>query len=162
MVENAEAGRNKFQVGSGKILFDFIYVGNAASAHILASEVLLNEATFPSKTVAALGVAGEAFFITNDDPIPFRYFVRAIGSAAGHPVKPQDVWVIPKSVGLSMALIAEWIIWISSLGKSRSTMTRSGIRYSCLTRTYCIDKAKTRLGYKPRVSMEDGIKRGVD
>lgn len=162
MAENAEAGRNKFQVGSGKNLFDFTYVGNAASAHILASEALLNEATYPSNTAAALGVAGEAFFITNDNPMPFWDFVRAIGSAAGHPVKPQDVWVIPKPVGLSMALIAEWIIWISSFGKSRSTMTRSGIRYSCLTRTYCIDKAKKKLGYEPRVSMEEGIKRGVD
>ena len=164
MVENAEAGRNKFQVGSGKNLFDFTYVGNAASAHILASEALLKEAAnSPSKTAAAApGVAGEAFFITNDNPMPFWDFVRAIGSAAGHPVKPQDVWVISESVGLSIAWIAEWIIWISSLGKSRSTMTRSGIRYSCLTRTYRIDKAKTRLGYRPEVSMEDGIKRGVD
>ena len=162
MVENAEAGRNKFQVGSGQNRFDFTYVGNAASAHILASEALLNEATFPSQTAAALGVAGEAFFITNDNPMPFWDFVRAIGSAAGRSVQPQDVWIIPESVGLSMALIAEWIIWIWLFGKSRSTMTRSGIRYSCLTRTYCIDKAKTRLGYKPSVSMEDGIKRGVD
>ncbi|KAI4152833.1 MAG: hypothetical protein L6R39_001728 [Caloplaca ligustica] len=93
--------------------------------------------------------------------MPIWDFVRAIGQAAGHPVNRRDVWVLPKKVGLAIALIVDWVVWLLSLGKQRSTMNRAGIRYSCLTRTYRIDKAKERLGYKPSVSIEEGIWRGV-
>ena len=154
MIENAESGKNKFQIGSGENLFDWTYVGNAARAHLLAADALLDGASSSQ-------VAGEAFFITNDDPMPFWDFVRAIGAAAGFPVDKKDVWVIPRSVGLTMATIAEWVVWAMSLGKQKSTMTRGGIRYSCLTRTYRIEKLKTRLGYKPAVTISEGIKRGV-
>ena len=159
MIENAESGKNKFQIGSGENLFDWTYVGNAARAHLLAAEALLNEAS--SSHTGSSSIAGEAFFITNDEPMPFWDFVRAIGEAAGFPVNKKDIWVIPRSVGLTMATIAEWIVWTMSLGKQKSTMTRGGIRYSCLTRTYRIEKAKARLGYKPAVTIREGIKRGV-
>lgn len=161
MIENAQAGKNKFQVGSGGNLFDWTYVGNVASAHILASEALLTAAASPTKQTGPQ-VAGEAFFITNGDPMPFWDFVRAIGEAAGYPVKKEDVWVIPRALGLVMAFIAEWFVWLLSFGKQYSTMTRAGIRYSCLTRTYSIEKARTRLGYNPKVDMKEGIRRGVD
>lgn len=159
MIENAESGKNRYQIGSGKNLFDWTYVGNAARAHILASEKLLlasssSEAILPR-------IDGESFFITNGEPMPFWDFVRAIGKEAGFPVHSKDVWVIPKSVGLALAMIVEWIVWAMSLGKQKSTMTRGGIRYSCLTRTYRIDKAKARLGYNPTVDMKEGIRRGV-
>ncbi|KAI4261643.1 MAG: hypothetical protein L6R42_003159 [Xanthoria sp. 1 TBL-2021] len=160
MIENAQSGKNKYQVGSGKNLFDWTYVANAASAHILASEALLTAAS-SAKTIGPQ-VAGEAFFITNGDPMPFWDFVRAIGEAAGYPVRKKDVWVIPKGLGLAMALIAEWFVWLLSFGKQTSTMNRAGIRYSCLTRTYTIEKARTRLGYNPKVDMKEGIRRGVD
>lgn len=160
MIENAQAGKNKYQVGSGENLFDWTYVANAASAHLLASEALLT-ATSSDKS-SGPQVAGEAFFITNGDPMPFWDFVRAIGEAAGHPVRKEDVWVIPQGLGLAMALIAEWIVWLLSFGKQTSTMNRAGIRYSCLTRTYCIDKARTRLGYNPKVDMKEGIRRSAD
>lgn len=65
MIENAQAGKNKFQVGPGKNFFDWTYVANAASAHILASGKLLTAATASDPTNSS--VAGEAFFITNGD-----------------------------------------------------------------------------------------------
>lgn len=161
MIENAEAGKNRFQVGSGTNLFDWSYVGNVARAHILAAEALLLRSSSVSGTDLPR-VDGEAFFITNGDPMPFWDFVRAIGDAAGFPVDRKDVWVIPKQVGLALATIVEWIVWAISFGMQTSTMTRGGIRYSCLTRTYRIDKARARLGYTPTVDMKEGIRRGVD
>ncbi|KAL8650811.1 MAG: hypothetical protein Q9210_003609 [Variospora velana] len=160
IIEHAQAGKNKFQVGSGENLFDWTYVANAASAHILASEALLTAAA--SAKTTGPQVAGEAFFITNGDPMPFWDFVRAVGEAAGYAVKKEDVWVIPKCLGLTMALVAEWFVWLLSFGKQNSTTNRAGIRYSCLTRTYSIEKARTRLGYNPKVDMKEGIRRGVD
>jgi sterol-4alpha-carboxylate 3-dehydrogenase (decarboxylating) len=38
-------------------------------------------------------------------------------------------------------------------------MNRVAIRYSSMTRTYRIDKAKKVLGYKPRVTLREGIQR---
>lgn len=135
-------------------------MANAASAHLLASEALLIE-TSPVES-ARPRIAGEAFFITNGDPMPFWDFVRALGEAAGYPVRKEDVWVIPQGLGLAMALIAEWIVWLLSFGKQTSTMNRAGIRYSCLTRTYSIDKVRTMLGYNPKVDMKEGIRRSAD
>ncbi|KAL8679320.1 MAG: hypothetical protein Q9224_007047, partial [Gallowayella concinna] len=80
MIENVLPGKNKYQVDSGKSLFDWIYVANAASAHILASEALL---TAISCETDQPPISGEAFFITNGDPMPLWGFVGAIGEAAG-------------------------------------------------------------------------------
>jgi len=161
MIENAQTGKNRFQIGSGKNLFDWTYVGNVARTHILAAEALLFRSSSVSGTTLPR-VDGEAFFITNGDPMPFWDFVRAIGDAAGFPVDRKDAWVIPQHVGLALAMLVEWIVWATSLGKQASTMTPGGIRYSCLTRTYRIDKARTRLGYNPTVDMNEGIRRGFD
>ena len=159
LIRNAKSGKNKFQIGSGQNLFDWTYVGNAARAHILAAEAVLSTPHFSDTTNSR--VDGEAFFITNGEPMPFWEFVRAIGEEAGFPVSQKDVWVVPKIVGLAIAWIVEWTVWTMSLGKQRSTTTRQGIRYSCLTRTYRIDKAKERLGYNPTVDMKEGISRAV-
>ena len=94
--------------------------------------------------------------------MPFWDFVRAIGEAAGFSVNRKNVWVILKGVGLALAMVVEWIVWATSFGKQKSTMTRGGIRYSCLTRTYRIDKAREGLGYSQTVTIHEGIKRGVD
>jgi len=90
MIENAEAGKNRFQIGSGDNLFDWTYVGNVARAHILAAKVLLLQSSSASRTTLPR-VDGEAFFITNGDPMPFWDFVRAIGDAAGFPVNRKDL-----------------------------------------------------------------------
>lgn len=160
-VEAARAGKFRFQMGDGRNLFDFTYVGNVAHAHIVAAEALLRRAD-ESETPASSGrVDGQAFFITNDEPRPFWDFARAVAANAGFPVAKEQVWVIPKSVGLVIATIVEWIVWLFSMGTKQPTMSRSAIKFSCMTRTYCIDRAKRDLGYRPVISLDEGIKRGV-
>lgn len=46
-------------------------------------------------------------------------------------------------------------------GARQPNMTREGIRFSTMTRTLNGEKAVRVLGYKPRVSMEEGIERSV-
>jgi sterol-4alpha-carboxylate 3-dehydrogenase (decarboxylating) len=41
MVENAKLGRGKFQIGDGKNLYDFAYIGNTAYAHTLTVKSVL-------------------------------------------------------------------------------------------------------------------------
>ena len=159
MVKAAESGKYKFQLGNGQNLFDFTYVANLVDAHLLAAKALLEAHDSAEPLPKHLRVDGEAFFITNDDPYPFWDFARAIGAAAGYAVRKEDIWVIPKSAGLLLGTISEWVVWFASLGRDKAILSRKSIRFSCMTRTYCIDKAKRRLGYKPRVSMQEGIRR---
>lgn len=40
-------------------------------------------------------------------------------------------------------------------------MTVEGIMVATITRTFKIDKAKKKLGYRPKLSVREGIERGV-
>ncbi|KAF4625172.1 hypothetical protein G7Y89_g12996 [Cudoniella acicularis] len=156
-IDNAAAGKLKYTVGTGKNMFDFTCQENVVDAHILAAQALLR--SFVKPPPSDMRVAGEGFLISNDEPMPFWDFARALGDAAGYPTRKEDIRVMPKSVGLAMAVIAEWFVWITSFGRRKSRMNRIGIRYSCMTRTYRIEKAKRVLGYKPRVSLKEGIRK---
>ncbi|MCJ1289620.1 hypothetical protein MMC34_001153 [Xylographa carneopallida] len=162
MIGIAQEGKLRIQIGDGTNKFDFTYVGNAASAHLLALEALLRSVKSSTPIPPNERVEGEAFFVTNGEPMPFWDFARAIGAAAGHPVKKEDVWVIPKRLGYAIGAIAEWVVWATTFGTKNSTFTRSTIRFACMTRTFCIDKARNGLNYRVNVSLQEGIKRAVD
>ncbi|CRK13635.1 hypothetical protein BN1708_017192, partial [Verticillium longisporum] len=103
-------------------------------------------------------VDGEAFIVTNDAPIYFWDFTRAIWRAAGSDKGTSHVWAIPRELGLVLGFASEVVFHI--LGKT-PTFTRQRCVFSCMTRYYNITKAKRVLGYRPIVSLDDGIKRGV-
>jgi len=67
IVGNAQAGRGKMQVGDGRNMFDYLYLGNAAYAHRLAAKKLLKvDETVPPPTEDER-IDGEVFIITNDE-----------------------------------------------------------------------------------------------
>lgn len=161
MIANARTGRSRFQIGDGTNLFDLTYIGNTAHAHLLAAEALLRESSSQRDRDGPLKVNGEAFVITNDDHWPFWDFVRAMAAEAGHPVPKSKVWVVPTPLYYAFAVAAEWSVWAFSLGTRQSYVNRRMVKYLTMNRTFNISKAKERLGYRPLVSMEDGIKRAV-
>jgi sterol-4alpha-carboxylate 3-dehydrogenase (decarboxylating) len=156
-------GQTKFQLGPNDNLFDFTEITNAAHAHHLAAAALLATHERISKGLAPPldneKVDGEAFFITNDSPVYFWDFTRSLWGAAGDKTTPDQVWVLSKDFGLFVATLMEWIFWLFRLGKPN--LTRQQVRYACMTRYYNIEKAKSRLGYRPIVRMSEGIPRGV-
>lgn len=160
MVAVAEQGKTRFQMGNGENMYDFVYVGNVVDAHILAAQALVRAYGKPPPP-ADQRVDGECFNITNDEPILFWEFSRKVAAAAGHPVDPKDIVVIPAFLGLIMGWISEWIVWLTSRGTKQPNMTQEAIRFSTITRTLNGEKAKRVLGYQPRVSMDEGIERGV-
>ncbi|KAK1070964.1 erg26, C-3 sterol dehydrogenase [Friedmanniomyces endolithicus] len=156
-------GQTKFQIGDNENLFDFTEITNVAHAHHLALAALLATRDRDAKGLAAPldneKVDGEAFFITNDSPVYFFDFARMCWAAAGDQTQPSQVWILSKEFGLFVATIMEWMFWLFRLGKPN--LTRQQVKYTCMTRFYNIDKAKRRLGYKPVVKLEEGIRRGV-
>lgn len=151
-------GRSKYQIGDNHNLFDFTYVENVAHGHLLAARALL--LTHDAKTLPLdhERVDGEVFIITNDSPVYFWDFCRLIWNAAGSPHGTEHVWTISKDLGIVLGFLSE--VACKIIGAS-PTFNRQRIVYSCMTRYFCIDKAKRRLGYRPLISLEEGMRRSV-
>lgn len=161
MIQMAQDGRAKYHVGSGRNLYDFIYAGNAAEGHILAAKKLLEASRATEPIALEKRVDGEAFFMTNDEPWPFWEFSRFVASEVGKPIADKDVWIIPLAVACFFVGVYEWIVWAVTLG-GQPSITTNMLKYTAEVRTFDITKAKERLGYKPTVGMEEGIKRAVE
>lgn len=155
-------GKTKFQLGDNTNFFDFTYVGNVAHAHILAARELIKTQAAAKERQDEDRVDGEAFFVTNAEPYRFWDLTRAVWAAAGDKTKPEEVWVIPKGLGLFLASLIEWIFWLLFWGRKKPALTRQQVKFSCMNRTYNIEKARRRLGYQPIVNMSDAIRRGVE
>ncbi|RHZ47894.1 hypothetical protein CDV55_101023 [Aspergillus turcosus] len=153
-------GQTKVQIGDNRNLFDFTENTNVAYGHYLAAAALVgcqNDLPLPGDEAK---VDGEAFFITNDKPRCFWDFTRLVWGYAGDTTRPEQVWVISRPWALVLAGLLEWVFW--ALGLGEAPLTRTKVRLSCMTRYFCIDKAKRRLGYKPLVGLEDGLRTAVE
>jgi sterol-4alpha-carboxylate 3-dehydrogenase (decarboxylating) len=159
VLSQLDQNQQNYQIGSNTALYDFVYVGNVAEAHILAAEALVREAT---QGAVEGQVSGESFFITNDDPQHFYDFMKKVWSASGYDVLKLQPTVIPTKVALGLGSASDLTTWVFTLGsKSRSFLSRESIEHLCLNRTHDISKARARLRYTPLVSVDEGIRRGV-
>lgn len=98
LYEVIQNGQTIFQLGDNCNLWDFTYVDNIAYAHVLAAENLLT----PADKLKNGSGAGEAFMITNGQPVYFWDFARAVWAGFGH-INPRKL-VIPMSLGYWMGL----------------------------------------------------------
>ncbi|KAI9651023.1 erg26, C-3 sterol dehydrogenase [Ciborinia camelliae] len=147
--------RTGFQLGDNNNLFDFTFVKNVAHAHLLCAAALLATSKLNTTPLDTERVDGEAFLITNGSPVPFWDFARAVWRAAGSTKGTEHVWVIGKDFGLGLAGLVEGLFWI--VGKTPN-LTRMKVNFSCMTRYFSIEKARSRLGYVPLVPLDEAIK----
>ncbi|KAF6005890.1 erg26, C-3 sterol dehydrogenase [Brettanomyces bruxellensis] len=145
-----ENGQTKFQVGNNDNLFDWTYAGNVADSHVLATEKLLDEKTRSS-------VAGEKFFVTNDQPTYFWNLARTVWKADGH-VDNFNI-VLTRPVAIAIGYLSEFFCGL--IGKEPG-LTPFRVKIVCAYRYHNISKAKRILGYKPRVGLEQGIRYTLD
>lgn len=101
-----------------------------------------------------LSVAGQAFFITNSEPMYFWDFARAVWAEFDH-VSP-SVWALPKFLGIMLASPAETYSWLM---RREPGFTVKRVKYSTQARFYNGERAARVLGYTPQTSVLDGIKR---
>ncbi len=148
-----------FQIGDNTNLFDFTYVENVAHGHLLAVTALLEtHKMLPTVPIDTERVDGEAFFITNGQPVYFWDYARAIWHEAGDRLPLSGVWHLSEGVASVIGGILEAVFWV--LGK-KPNLNRAQVRMSVVTKYHNISKARERLGYEPIVSLEEGIRRGV-
>lgn len=152
LVEAGRAGKTKYIIGDGKTKWEFTYVGNIADACIKAGENL----------APGSPVAGQAYFITNDETTLFWEQCGVILDGLGYPVPSVP---IPFVVCYAIAVLIEFTLFLlspmfrlkrpPSLSRQRVVLTTSHRQLSCA-------KAKRDFGYEPKVSMEEGMRRTIE
>ncbi|KAK6209325.1 erg26, C-3 sterol dehydrogenase [Pestalotiopsis sp. IQ-011] len=158
IVANARAGKGRFQMGPGGNLYDFVYISDLVDAHFLAAEALLGAFGKPAPA-DDVRVDGETFNVTNEEPVPFWEFQRAIGASVGLPIREEDIKIIPVWLALMTAIVSEWYTWVRTLGREHPIITREAVQLTTITKTLNGEKAKRVLGYHPKVNMEEGLAR---
>ena len=159
MLNTAQSGRTKIQLGNNKNLVDPVYVGNAATAHLLLGEKLLNSENGSLDPI----VDGEAFNITDGDPLPFWTFSRMIWRTAGDKTRSDQIRAIPGWLAQFVAQGIDWAYYLCTLGRLRPPLNISPlyIQYTIDNNTYDISKARERLGYIPIADREEYIRSSV-
>lgn len=142
-----ERGRNKQlkKVGNCSNLVDISYVENVAEAHILAAINL--------ETVKT--AAGQAYFISQGEPVNLWNWINELFSH-------MDVDTIESRIPFVTAYYAGGLLEIlhSLFAPNKEPrMTRFLAEQLAKSHHFSITKAKDDLGYTPRVSTEEGMKR---
>ncbi|RJP22381.1 MAG: NAD-dependent epimerase/dehydratase family protein [Candidatus Abyssobacteria bacterium SURF_5] len=133
--------RQLFLIGGGRAETSTSYVENVCDCLILAGR--------------NMKISGEAFFVTDDERITAREFITKMADAAGF---PHPKISIPYSVAYASAAVAEKLHSLTS-SKSEPLMTRYGIALTGRNLTFSCEKAKSMLGYRPAVTIDEGMRR---
>ncbi|XP_074347830.1 3beta-hydroxysteroid-dehydrogenase/decarboxylase-like [Apium graveolens] len=154
IVHAARTGKAKFIIGDGKNMYDFTYVENVAHAHICAERALAAGEDVAKKA------SGEAYFITNMEPIKFWEFASLILTGLGYN-RPR--YRVPVRVVMPMAhMMAGIYTAFAQYGMKAPHFTPSRVRLLSCNRTFNCTKANDRLGYSPIVPLKEGISRTID
>ncbi|KAJ1679506.1 hypothetical protein EV182_001908 [Spiromyces aspiralis] len=134
------------QIGDNTAKFDFTYVDNLADAHLLAAD----------KVSVDNRVAGQAFFITNDQPIGMWSFMRMLWAAVGDTRGPK--LVIPTWLAAIILIVLKWL---SAMGLVKHEVPFVfGMTFT--NRYFNITKAKELLEYRPRITYREGVPLAVN
>ncbi|XP_040872219.1 3beta-hydroxysteroid-dehydrogenase/decarboxylase isoform X2 [Glycine max] len=125
-----------------------------SKAHICADRALASEGPVSEKA------AGEAYFITNMEPMKFWEFVSLVVEGLGYE-RPRIK--IPTFVIMPIAHLVEWIYkLLGPYGMKLPQLIPSRIRLISCSRTFDCSKAKDRLGYAPIVTLQEGLRRTIE
>ncbi len=133
------------RIGRGNPLIDSTYIDNAAEAHLLAADRLAPRAT----------IAGKVYFISNGEPMPTWDLVNQILAAGGLPP-------VTRSVPVWLAVAAGWLLeslYAIAWPEAEPPMTRFVARELATSHWFDLTAARRDLGYVPRVTIAEGLKR---
>ncbi|MFQ5807060.1 MAG: NAD-dependent epimerase/dehydratase family protein [Phycisphaerae bacterium] len=144
LVARARAGQLR-RIGPGHNKVDSTYIDNAVDAHLLAADALGTNSN----------AAGRAYFITNGEPRPVWELINGILAAAGAPpVRRKLSWRTARTIGG----VLEFVHTVFRV-ESEPRMTRFIADELATSHWFDISAARKELGYKPRVSIDEGLQR---
>ena len=133
------------RIGNGSNLVDTTYIDNAADAHILAAE----------KLIECPELSGSIYFISQDEPIPLWDMINAILKARGLPPVTRSISV---KTAHRIGSLMEWTYRVLGL-ESEPPLTRFVAEELASSHWFDITAAKTQLGYIPKISTAEGLQR---
>jgi nucleoside-diphosphate-sugar epimerase len=125
-------------IGGGHHLTETTHVDNVVEGLLLGAE---------------RGRSGEAYFVTDGEPVEFREFITAL--LATRDVTPPDRDT-PPAVARASSVAVEGL-WRLLRRKSTPPVTRMAVWLSSLECTIDISKARRELGYAPVKTREQGL-----
>ena len=146
-VQSIQAGRLK--IGDGRNQVDVSYVDDVVAAHLNALDAL---ATQPQQ------VGGQAYYISQDQPVYLWDWLNCILSGLGHPPLKRRV---PLPIAYAAGSACE-LLWGLLRKRSDPPMTRFVAVELAKSHYFDISAAKQQLGFRPRVDMETALARTVD
>jgi nucleoside-diphosphate-sugar epimerase len=144
LVARAKSGRLR-RVGDGKNLISMSYVENAAAAHVQASDRL----------APGSPVAGQAYFINEPEPVNMWGWINEILSLARLP--PVTKSISPRAA-YAIGATLECLYGVCGI-HSEPPMTRFLAQQLAGSHYYDIGKAQREFGYRPLVSVTEGMQR---
>jgi nucleoside-diphosphate-sugar epimerase len=137
LVQAMESGRFAW-IGGGGHLTATTHVDNVIEGLLLGAE---------------RGRSGQAYFVTDGDPVQFREFITRLVATRGIEAPDRDV---PAAVAGAVAGVAEKL-WSALPLPGDPPATRLAVWLSSQECTLDIGKARRELGYQPVISRDDGL-----
>ena len=149
----ARQGRLTFRMGSGRALFQHVYVGNVAHAHVLAARSLMDPEG---------AAAGRVYFITDFEAKNFFDYMAPIVEGIGYRMPPKRR-SIPMPVMYALGMLMEGIAFlVRPFAPIQPLVSRTSVVMVCKDMTFSGERACRELGYSPLYSEEEAISRTVE
>lgn len=129
-------------INEGKPLMEMVHVENVAYAIELAT---------------LKGDDKDIFFVTDDSPKTAKEFLTDMMNAKRISIPKKSM---PKSIAQPLASLVE-TVWKFLRIKKAPPLTRFDLSFIALSRKYNIQSIKTKLGYEPVITYEEGLKQIV-
>lgn len=129
-------------IGSGRNRLPLIHVEDAAAGTVLAAD--------------AGATDGRPYLLVNDEPVTQIGYLSQIALELGVPAPSRHV---PYRLALALSMGAETAARL--LRWDRPPVTRFGVQLMGGESIFSIQRARSEIGFEPRVRLVDGIARGV-
>ncbi len=144
LIARARSGRLR-RVGAGRNVISMSYVENAAAAHLQVADALQ----------VGSPVAGKAYFINEAEPVNLWNWINEILSRAGLPPVRKS---IPAGAAYALGGACE-VLYATLRLSAEPPMTRFLAQQLSGSHSYRTDRAERDFGYKPAISIEEGMRR---
>lgn len=150
IVDKAKQGKMTKAIGNRDKLSDFTYISNLVDAVVAAEDRL----------VPGSPVCGQAYFITNGEPMAFFDFIEKLIVEIGYPpIKGK----VPYWLAYGVAAVMEAIDTLrGGTLHAEGGLSRFSVRYMVTHHYFNIAKAQRDLQWQPKVSIAEGIRLTVE